>query len=308
MQRKASSPPSPVPDEISALLAASTVSETHNDGVTVVWRTWGTPVAGTAPLVFFHGGSGSWTHWIRNIPRFARERLVIVPDLPGFGDSDALPVPGGGGVFEAAPHVVAGLRRILDGRPADIVGFSFGGMMGSLVLDLDESLVRRLVLVGAPAFGVRGPRPKLVPWTQLPPAERPAAHRRNLEILMVADPAAADDLAVWLHQWNQERDRMRKRGPALGTDAALQALKKRPQTRLDAIYGEKDFLYLGKLDELWQVLDGLPNVMSKTIIKGAGHWAMYEKAEEFNGLLERVLAEPAEINGGAAVPLISSKL
>ncbi|MCD6078130.1 MAG: alpha/beta hydrolase fold protein, partial [Ramlibacter sp.] len=50
----------------------------------VVWHAWG---AG-APLVLLHGGSGSWTHWIRNVEALAvAGRRVLVPDLPGFGDS-----------------------------------------------------------------------------------------------------------------------------------------------------------------------------------------------------------------------------
>ena len=50
----------------------------------IVWRKWGSG----PPLVFFHGGSGSWTHWIRNIPVLSRDYTVYAVDLPGMGDSD----------------------------------------------------------------------------------------------------------------------------------------------------------------------------------------------------------------------------
>jgi copper chaperone CopZ len=49
----------------------------------LVWREWGPPGGGTErPLVLFHGGSGSWRHWVRNITganfrRGAVDRLVI---------------------------------------------------------------------------------------------------------------------------------------------------------------------------------------------------------------------------------------
>src|SRR6476620_4760307 len=49
----------------------------------MVWRVWG---AGE-PLVLFHGGSGSWTHWIRNIPELSRHYQLWLADIPGLGDS-----------------------------------------------------------------------------------------------------------------------------------------------------------------------------------------------------------------------------
>ena len=55
----------------------------------MVWRVWG---AGE-PLVLFHGGSGSWTHWIRNIPELSRHFELWVADIPGLGDSAMPPKP-----------------------------------------------------------------------------------------------------------------------------------------------------------------------------------------------------------------------
>jgi 2-hydroxy-6-oxonona-2,4-dienedioate hydrolase len=50
---------------------------------------------GLPPVVLFHGGSGSWTHWVRNIqPLVAAGRQVIAADLPGFGDSASPPSRG----------------------------------------------------------------------------------------------------------------------------------------------------------------------------------------------------------------------
>ena len=50
----------------------------------MVWRVWGSG----EPLVLFHGGSGSWTHWIRNIPELSRHYELWVPDIPGLGEFD----------------------------------------------------------------------------------------------------------------------------------------------------------------------------------------------------------------------------
>src|SRR4051812_28591239 len=40
------------------------------------------------PIVLVHGLAGNWQNWLENIPRLARERRVVAPDLPGFGASD----------------------------------------------------------------------------------------------------------------------------------------------------------------------------------------------------------------------------
>ena len=45
------------------------------------------------PLLLVHGGTGSWTHWLRAIPELARGYQLLMPDLPGFGDSDLPPGP-----------------------------------------------------------------------------------------------------------------------------------------------------------------------------------------------------------------------
>ena len=74
--------------DLANIEAASQRLETPcGDGV-IVWHSWGEG----QPLLLLHGGSGSWTHWVRNVVplRDAGYRL-LVPDLPGFGDSSLLP-------------------------------------------------------------------------------------------------------------------------------------------------------------------------------------------------------------------------
>ena len=62
----------------------------------MVWHEWGHEFLdqGASTAVLLHGGSGSWTHWIRNVaPLVADGFHVLAVDLPGFGDS-ALPNQG----------------------------------------------------------------------------------------------------------------------------------------------------------------------------------------------------------------------
>jgi len=54
-------------------------------GGRMAWREWGEG----PPVVLVHGAAGSWNHWAAVIPGLAGDHLVVAPDLPGFGDSDA---------------------------------------------------------------------------------------------------------------------------------------------------------------------------------------------------------------------------
>ena len=88
-------------------------------------------VLGEGPsLVLFHGGAGSWRHWPHNIA-CCRDVSVLVPDLPGLGES-AFP-PNGDDADAVAAIVADGIDAIVgaDAR-YDVAGFSFGGTMASL--------------------------------------------------------------------------------------------------------------------------------------------------------------------------------
>ncbi len=57
----------------------------------MVWHFWDKS-GGRAPVVvLFHGGAGSWRHWVRTIPALMETYRVLVPDLPGLGKSDFPP-------------------------------------------------------------------------------------------------------------------------------------------------------------------------------------------------------------------------
>ena len=153
---------------IERLRALATRRETPCGAGTMVWHVWGESRPGLPPVVLFHGGSGSWTHWLRNIqPLVAAGRQVIAADLPGFGDS--APPPSGGDADALVRPLADGLNVLLGGEPCDLVGFSFGGLTAGLLLAEHPALARRLVLVGAPAMGVTPDRQfELKAWRHLP--------------------------------------------------------------------------------------------------------------------------------------------
>jgi pimeloyl-ACP methyl ester carboxylesterase len=280
-----------LPPALAAALADGQRCTTLLDGVQLVWHSWGDPARPT--LVLLHGGSGSWTHWVRNIaPLRDAGWRVLVPDLPGFGDSD-LP-PGCSDAPQLPAHLHAGLQQLAPQGPVQLVGFSFGGMTGALWLAEFSQDAQALVLVGAPGMGLTVPeRVPLKGWRHLASAEaQDAVHRHNLMALMLRHPESLDTLALDVHRANVQRDRMPRRRLS-STPIVAEALP-RVAARVSAIYGEHDALYITRLPELREALERLsPHWGQWHTVPQAGHWVVYEAAEAFNAALLQVLG-PAD--------------
>ncbi len=100
------------------------------------------------PLLLLHGLGGSGRYWEGVAPSLAARRLLIAPDLPGFGRSDKPRVD-----YSRDFHVDA-MRGLLDavgvdGR-LDIAGHSMGGVLGALLAVRDPPRVASLALVATP--------------------------------------------------------------------------------------------------------------------------------------------------------------
>ena len=117
----------------------------------------------------------------------------------------------------------------------DVAGFSFGGLCGGLMAAANPSLVKRLVLVGAPGLGIRDRRLPLTAWRHLEDREAQLrAHRQNLAALMLYREESIDALALAVQAANVPRDRMQRRRLAM-TDALSRALTVM-RCPVDAIY------------------------------------------------------------------------
>ncbi|RYX93860.1 MAG: alpha/beta hydrolase [Comamonadaceae bacterium] len=274
-----------LPDIARPLEARATRLETPCGDGSLVWHSWGSG----APIVLLHGGSGSWTHWIRNIDALvASGRKVLVPDMPGFGDS-ALP-PAGVDADALPEPIEAGLKELLGLASCEMAGFSFGGMVAGFIAERFPRRVSRLVVIGAPGMGLWAGRKTLdlAPWRHLPDAaERAKIHRNNLALLMLHHEASLTDDTVALQQYNVERDRTRGRSIAR-TDALAQAIRQL-SCPVSAIYGSHDVLYRNRMDELRGLLEGMPSFRRFVEIPDAGHWVQYEAADAFNEALLNVL-------------------
>ncbi|TFY98835.1 alpha/beta fold hydrolase [Ramlibacter rhizophilus] len=250
----------------------------------MVWHVWGSG----RPVVLLHGGSGSWTHWLRNVEALARAGWrVCVPDLPGFGDS--LAPPEARDAADLVAPLAQGVREVA-GEACPWVGFSFGGLTAVLTVAAHPQLATRLVLVGVPGLGLRNRRLALTPWLGLSdPEARRRAHRRNLQVLMLHDPASIDEDTLALHAANLVRDRMRQRKLAL-TDVVARTLPSL-QLPVDAILGEQDALYAGQLEAVEALLRQAPSFGRMLRIPQAGHWVQYEAPERFDAALLGLLRD-----------------
>jgi pimeloyl-ACP methyl ester carboxylesterase len=272
------------PSGIIASLDRTSVRHTTTSAAgEVIWRQWG---AGE-PLVLLHGGTGSWMHWIRNIAVLSEQYRLLVPDLPGSGESGGLAQP------VTAEHMAqsldAGLTTLLgpQGR-FSVAGFSLGGLIGSYLARIAGERVETLALVGSAGMGLaRRQMEPLKSWRWLSSDdEKREIHRENLGILMIHDRSKIDDLALDMQAQNAVRSRVR--GKHIVKTSSLAECLPNVKARLVGIWGEHDVTSPSEL-----VADRLrefqPDAMVE-VLPAAGHWVQFEAAEAFNRRLPALLA------------------
>ena len=134
-------------------------------GLELAVRVWEGRAGAAPPVVLLHGFMGSAAAWGSLPARLARDRTVVVPDLPGHGESDAPRDPAAYRVPAVAAALAGAVSEIVPG-PVDWVGYSMGG---------------RILLAGW-AAGLLAPR-RVVLESTSPGIHDPAARaeRRRLD-------------------------------------------------------------------------------------------------------------------------------
>ncbi|PUE31228.1 hypothetical protein B9Z35_09410 [Limnohabitans sp. Jir61] len=267
----------------------------------VVWHVWGSQkvlkasakVGGAnddgravlSPLVLLHGGSGSWTHWVRNVEHFAQQREVWALDIPGFGDS-SLP----SGVTDAdglVPYIADILKQTFHDTAVDVIGFSFGGMTAGLVAAEYPALIRQLILVGAPGLGLFG---KELPMRgMIPSMDKDAqrqVHRHNLNTMMFVHPESVTEDVIDLQEVNVSRDRLRRR--RIARTNVLAQVQTRWTCPVHGVWAEFDALYKDSLQEIPHVLTSMA---SFNVVPNAGHWVMFENPVAFHAVVDSLLKQ-----------------
>jgi len=246
-----------------------------------VWQPFGGQAGGEL-LVLLHGGSGSWNHWIKNIPVLSNYFELVVPDLPGLGDSSSVPK-------DASPEVVAGivadgLKAIVGPRRFHLACFSWGSVVGSLAAAQLGDQVKSILLVGPASLGRMTTKPTRLKLRSrsrgMSIEEVDMVNRENLAQLMIFDRNKIDPLAV--HLQNINTTRARYNSPQYANDAyVLDGLKNTPAPLL-VIYGSEDVVAANSLIEREQKIKAVKPSAQFEVVPGVGHWLQYEHKDWFN--------------------------
>jgi pimeloyl-ACP methyl ester carboxylesterase len=246
----------------------------------VVWHLFGEG----RPVVFLHGGMGSWAHFIRNIPALSRAMTMLVPDIPGHMRSAMPPEPYT--PESIAQILVDGVHEILGPSPRwSVVGFSFGSAIAGHVARLGGNRVETFVMTSPGGLGLpRGRIDGIQRGRGLPDdAARFAIHRRNLEVSMFADPAHVDDLAVYVHMQAAECAKLHS-APISFSDT-MQACLPQVSATLAAIWGAQDPASSPYMDVRRAFIRGVQPAARLVEIDNASHWVPYEQSDAYNAVL-----------------------
>ena len=255
----------------------------------VCWRSWGQG----QPIIFLHGGYGSWAHWIKQALPFSKTHKVLIPDMPGFGDSDDLDLPHT--PEKIASNIVETLMTLInkDEKPI-ICGFSFGGLIaGHVSFQLSEKNVNpeKLILIGPGGLGAkRGDMEEMVArHSGMNESEIYDAHKKNLGILMMYNAKKIDELSIHIQKKNTDAHRIKSR-PISATDTLAKILIKQ-NIPLYVVWGEKDASVGTYLEDRMAILRMSNRDVHFHVQFQCGHWLMYEDEVIFNEIFYKIIQD-----------------
>lgn len=257
------------------------------DGLRLHWNEVGEGPA----LIFLHGGGpGSFglSNYSRNMQAFADRYRVIALDLPGYGQSSKARIREPLWGFMA--RALAGFIDAIDVGKAHLVGNSAGGATAlKCALDYPEK-VDKLVMMGpGGGYATLSPSPsegiKQLVTFYMPPG--PSMERLKSFIgHLVFDPSQITDdvleerLRVATDPETAENFPLRFRpgDPTPIEELWRERIDRLPHETL-IIWGRED--RVNPLDQGMILMRQIPNARLLAFPK-CGHWAQWEKADEFN--------------------------
>jgi pimeloyl-ACP methyl ester carboxylesterase len=239
-------------------------------------------------LVLFHGGMGSWKHWIRNIEPLSARFTVYALDHPSYGDSAPVPRDTTGPQYlelmhELLPEVVPGTA------PLRLAGFSFGAAIAASLARRLGPRVSHLALISPGGFPMRkfGERP-IRSYKEANGDERLFREicRHNLLVNMLSHEANVTEETVDIQVELVRRTRFDSRkvsgGGTLLGDLAEVA---RRGGRIRLLWGEGDDSAFRPASLLIGEIRAAVPGLDVHRVRKAGHWSAYENAPEVNRLL-----------------------
>lgn len=266
-------------------------------GRVAVRRTRGESGAQRAAVatILLHGAAGSWTTWAPLIDAAEAERGgpagdLVIPDLPGWGDSPAdvstLDAPG-------LADAVATVARALGYRRWRLVGHSLGGFVALELAAREPEATESVALISATTFGARAdtsgrlrlfaayaPLMLLDAGMRVLAALGPAGPRlvRSLDrvglLTLLVAPLFARGVPGVAHELARDvRPRAFVRAVSSAREYAAAERWGRIRCPVFAIHGDRDvFVPPGDDARLTSVVPGLRTV----ILPGTGHFAHVE--------------------------------
>jgi len=239
-------------------------------------------------LVLFHGGMGSWKHWIRNVDALGERFKVHALDHPAYGDSAPVARETTGSQYLDLVHEL--LREAVPGEARlRLAGFSFGAAIAANMARRLGPRVSHLALISPGGFPARkfGERP-IRSYKEAGGDDRLFREicRHNLLVNMLSDPASVSEDTVDIQVELVRRTRFDSRkvsggGTLLGDLAEVAGRG----GRIRLPWGERDDSAFRPASLLiGEIRTAVPGLDVHRIPK-AGHWSAYENAPEVNRLL-----------------------
>lgn len=244
-------------------------------------RKWGEGL----PLALFHGGLGSWRHWVANIPCLAGQFQVLAVDLPGFGSAASVHAAAGGIYLDS---VLRSFRLIVERYgPVHLAAFGFGAALAGKVARRLPAGVRALTLLSpgglsdecGGSLDLRG-----VPSRSNDVGAHRAALAHNLGQLMTTNAPEPDDAIVDIQMINVAQ--LRFDGCKVSQRARLLEDLAETSAPLQVIWGRKDRLIAPDTIEMRmsRLCAARPDAEICVLPHGA-HWIQFEQSATVNALL-----------------------
>ncbi len=257
------------------------------------------------PLVFIHGsgpGVSGWANFEGNLETFSAGYRCLVPDLPGFGLSEAT-----GEIATVNGHEA--IARFLDAlglERVSIVGNSLGGIVGGKFAAAFPDRVRKLVSIGGMGMNVLTPAPAegiklLVAFVEDPTRERLVEWMES----MVFDPATLTDELIDRRFAQATRPEIAAEARKMYSRAGFPFIR----ASLTGAGAPGNLEYMTRISAPTLLLWGRDDRVSPVdmalvpmrviprcelhVLYDCGHWVMIERRAEFESTVAAFLSRPA---------------
>lgn len=283
---------------IAAGLAPATVSAAGHRWA-YAWRDADRADAPT--LVMLHGYTGSKENWYPLASALGGRYRLLVPDLPGWGESERKPAAAYG-FPEQAGHVAAFIRATSHGRPVVLLGHSMGGGIAAVTAARHPELVAGVGLLDAAGVPFKANRFGLAVLAGGNPfaVEDEASLQRYLDTVFAVESAKP-----WI-PWPASAGLIRKRrADAAFEQSVLDRIGRGPQALLP---GDEAARIHQPALLLWCRQDAVIDASAleayarripqarKVLLDGCGHMSLMERPPQVAGAVERLVADAVAEN------------